>query len=55
MQMQSVRTAARAIARSVSTVGTTVGGLVRIKRCARCRHLLARRAIVCAHCGRWQG
>jgi hypothetical protein len=55
MQIESVRTAARAIARSVGVVGSTFGGLVRTKRCAKCRQLLAKRAIVCARCGRWQG
>ena len=55
MQIESVKTAARAIARSMGVVRSTVGGLVRTKRCARCRHLLAKRSIVCARCGRWQG
>ena len=55
MQIGSVKTAARAIARSVGAFGSTVGGLVQPKRCSRCRHLLLKRAIVCARCGRWQG
>ena len=55
MQIGSVRTAARAVARSIGVLGSTVGGLVRTKRCAKCHHLLVKRAIVCAHCGRWQG
>ena len=55
MQIDSVKTAARAIARSVGVVGSTVGGLVRTKRCAKCQQLLVKRAIVCARCGRWQG
>jgi len=50
-----VKTAARAIVRSVGALGSTFGGLVRTKRCAKCRHLLVKWAIVCAHCGRWQG
>lgn len=55
MQIESVKTAARAIARSVGVLGSTVGGLIRTKRCLKCRHLLARRTIVCTRCGRWQG
>ena len=55
MQIESVKTAARAIARSMGAVGSSVGGLVRTKRCAKCHHLLVKRAIVCARCGRWQG
>ncbi len=46
MQIGSVKSAARAFARSVGVLGHTVGGLVRTKRCSRCRHLLAKRAIV---------
>jgi hypothetical protein len=54
MQIQSVKAAARAIARSVSVFGSTFGGYVQPKRCSRCRQLLLKRAIVCARCGRWQ-
>lgn len=55
MQLRSVKTAARTVVRSVGVFGSTVSGLVRTKRCSRCRHLLVKRAIVCSHCGRWQG
>lgn len=55
MQFQSVKTAARAVARSVGVLGSTFGGYVKPKRCSHCRHLLMKRTIVCARCGRWQG
>jgi hypothetical protein len=51
MELNSVKTAARAVARSVGAFG----GYVRTKRCRGCRHLMRKRAIVCMRCGKWQG
>jgi hypothetical protein len=50
MKFDAVRSAALAVFRSVDEVK----GYVTIKRCWRCQHLLRKRAIVCAHCGKWQ-
>ena len=50
MQFDAVRAAALAVVRSVDEVK----GYVTIKRCWRCQHLLRKRSIVCAHCGKWQ-
>jgi hypothetical protein len=50
MQFNAVWAAALAVVRSVGEIK----GYVTTKRCWRCRHLLSKRAIVCAHCGKWQ-
>jgi hypothetical protein len=40
-----------AVRRSVGVIS----GLVVPKRCWRCRHLMSKQTIHCAHCGKWQG
>ena len=50
MQFDAVRAAALAVVRSVDEIK----GYVTTKRCWRCQHLLRKRSIVCAHCGKWQ-
>ena len=52
MALHSATTAALdAVRRSVGTIS----GYVMAKRCWRCRHLMSKRTILCAHCGKWQG
>ena len=51
MQLNAMKAAASALARSVGAVR----GYVTTKQCWRCRRRLTRRAIVCTHCGKWQG